>query len=358
MLTVANMYPSDRDPVYGTFVRNFVEEIKQLNVTGINDVVVIKGRRFNVLSKLGAYFSFYTRLTARLLFGKYDLIYIHTITFPIPPVRLIGMFRKLPIVFNVHGDDLLPSGRLKKILKRIAIPEVRKAKMVVSPSDYFKGILLEEIPGLDPEKIFVSPSGGIDAKFFRKPSSITASGNQMPRIGYVSRIDSGKGWDTFLKALSALKLNGLKFKAVIAGRGAQTPMMLQMISDLQLTDCVDYLGPVAQDELPKLYATFDLFIFPSILRESLGLVGLEAMAAGVPIIAGNMAGPTEYVKHNINGYLFQPGNHTELSKAISSFINSPGHIQKTMRKAAVETAMAYESKKIVRTLFGQLLKLA
>lgn len=358
MLTVANMYPSAKDPVYGTFVRNFVEEIDRLNTGGTNDLVVIKGRRFNALSKLAAYISFYSRLTFRLLFGKYDLIYIHTITFPIPPVRIIGLFRKLPLVFNVHGDDVLPSGKLKKLLKRISIPEVRKAKMVVSPSDYFKGVLLDEIPGLDPAKIFVSPSGGIDAKFFRDQSSIAASDHQIPLIGYVSRIDNGKGWDTFLKALSELKSKGLKIKAVIAGRGAQTPMMLQMISDLQLTDCVDYLGPVAQEELPKLYASFDIFIFPSIrLNESLGLVGLEAMAAGIPVIASNMAGPAGYVRHNVNGYLFQPGNHTELAKAISLFLNATPEVQKAMRTAAAETAKKYDSKKVVEEMYDKLLSI-
>ena len=161
-----------------------------------------------------------------------------------------------------------------------------------------------------------------------------------------------------LKALSELKSKGLKIKAVIAGRGAQTPMMLQMLSDLQLTDCVDYLGPVAQEELPKLYASFDIFIFPSIrLNESLGLVGLEAMAAGIPVIASNMAGPAGYVRHNVNGYLFQPGNHTELAKAISLFLNATPEVQNAMRTAAAETAKKYDSKKVVEEMYDKLLSI-
>ena len=56
--------------------------------------------------------------------------------------------------------------------------------------------------------------------------------------------------------------------------------MLKMITDYQLNDAVDYIGAVAHDELPTVYASFDLFIFPSTREnESLGLVGLEAMTA-------------------------------------------------------------------------------
>lgn len=354
LLTVANMYPSDKDPVYGTFVRNFVDETKRLNPSGKNDIVVIKGRRCNAIAKLAAYISFYTRLTARLLFGKYDLIYIHTITFPIPPVRLIGLLKQLPIVFNVHGDDVLPSGKLKKVLKKIAIPEVRKAKMVVSPSEYFKNVLLEEIPGLEAEKIFVSPSGGIDAKFFtNKPAE--ASGDNIPCIGYVSRIDIGKGWDTFLHALSILQSRGIRFKAVIAGRGAQTPMMLKMVSDLKLNDCVEYIGPVSQNDLPKLYASFEIFAFPSTRRnESLGLVGIEAMAAGVPVIASNMAGPAGYVSHGSNGYLFSPGDHTELASQIENYLMLPLPEKAAMKKNAIATACSFESSKVSNALFNKL----
>ena len=146
ILTVSNMYPSRKDPAYGTFVRNFYESIRSRNPEGKNHLVTIRGRRKNKASKLCTYISFYVRLTWRLLFGRYDLIYIHTITFPILPVRIALWFRSLPLAFNVHGDDLLPKGKLKRWLKHLACKPLLDARLVVSPSSYYKKVLLEEFP--------------------------------------------------------------------------------------------------------------------------------------------------------------------------------------------------------------------
>lgn len=352
MLTVANMYPSASDPTYGTFVKNFVESFNSLNVGGSNRVVTIYGRRKIKLSKLITYISYYAKLTKALLTGSYDLIYVHTITFPTPVLRLASLFKKLPLVFNVHGDDVLPSNRFKKLLKHLSRPMLPQARMIVSPSDYFKQVLIDEFPDLNPKRIFVSPSGGLDPIFFisnkKKP-------NRIPVIGFVSRIDEKKGWDTFLNALSLLKERSVEFKAIIAGNGAQTPLMLDMISNLGLNNQVDYIGAIAHEKLPEVYASFDVFIFPSRrLNESLGLVGLEAMAAGIPVIASNMAGPSGYVINGYNGYLFAPGDASELTARIIRYINLPDEDKFQMIDNAIQTARRFESHTVAANLYRQL----
>lgn len=365
MLTVANMYPSATDPTYGTFIKNFVTRINELNVGGSNRVVTIYGRRQGKLSKLLAYLSYYCRLTGALLARRYDLIYVHTITFPTPALRIASLFRRLPIVFNVHGDDVLPSNGFKRMLKRMSRPLLPKAKTIVSPSAYFKEVLLQEFPELNPDRIFVSPSGGIDSKFFVPHARQTASTlpGELPlerpvEIGFVSRIDTGKGWDTLLRAISALKAQGLKVHATFAGRGSQSSMLENMINELGLTREVNYVGPVAHDKLPALYASFDLFVFPTTrLNESLGLVGLEAMAAGTPVIASNMAGPAGYVTHGVNGYLFTPGSVEALTQALTTFIALPLATRHAFSVAAVQAARAYEADSVARTLYNHLLTL-
>ena len=225
ILTVANMYPSAADPTYGTFVKNFVDRLNSLNEGGSNRVVTIYGRRKGVVAKLKAYAGYYLRLTKALLTDSYDLVYIHTITFPTPALRVASLFRRLPMVFNVHGDDVLPSNRFKKMLKAMSRPLLRKSLMIVSPSDYFKGVVLKEFPDPEANKIVVSASGGIDRKFFVTRPERPTSGRPI-EIGFVSRIDQGKGWDIFLNSLAMLRAEKVPFHATIAGRGAQTGHIL------------------------------------------------------------------------------------------------------------------------------------
>lgn len=357
ILTISNMYPSDSDPVYGTFVKNFIDELKRRNPDGVNDISVIAGKRKGKKAKAIAYIGFYTSTLWKLLTRRYDLVYVHTITFPIIPIRIASVFRRHKFVFNVHGDDVLPSTSLKKRLKEIARPVLPKAAMIVVPSTYFADVVLHEFSGITPDKVFISPSGGLNKRFYlgaKKPIKSSAS----LRLGFVSRIDTGKGWDTFLLAVKRLVDDGIEVEAVIAGRGAQSDEMLAMIDKLRLGHSVNYLGPVPQNELPAVYASFDVFVFPSTRSaESLGLVGLEAMAAHTPVIASQMAGPAGYVVNGHNGYLFQPGNADDLYHCIKSYLALNDSQRMALSENAYATALDYNAEDVASALYEKLTQL-
>lgn len=342
ILTVANMYPSVKDPVYGTFVYNFVQRLQSLNPGAKIDVVTIYGRRNGYIAKAVTYCKYYFELLNTLLRSDHDLVYVHTVTFPILPIRLALLFRRLPLVFNVHGDDVLPSNALKRALKRIARPVVSKSRMIVCPSSYFAEVVKREFPGVTDSQLFVSPSGGIDPMFFVKHK--TRNPGQPLTLGFVSRIDQGKNWEIFIEAISMIRRQGIDCRGIIAGRGAQVNMMKQMIAAKGLEDFIDYRGPVPQTELPSLYSSLDLFVFPTTREaESLGLVGLEAMAAGTPVIASNMAGPKTYITDGVDGYLFHPGDTNSLVSKILEYANLSVEKHATMQKEAFNTASRFEA---------------
>ncbi|MCH5245511.1 MAG: glycosyltransferase [Muribaculaceae bacterium] len=342
LLIVANMYPSVKDPVYGTFVYNFVQHLKSLNPSAQIDVVTIYGRRNGYIAKMGAYCKYYAESLKVLLRNNYDLVYVHTVTFPIIPIRLALIFKRLPLVFNVHGDDVLPSNALKRTLKRLARPVVRKARMIVCPSSYFADVVKREFPGVTDGQLFVSPSGGVDPMFFVEHK--TRSAGQPLTLGFVSRIDPGKNWEMFIEAISQIREQGIDCRGIIAGRGAQVDMMKQMITAKRLNEFIDHLGPVPQTQLPSLYSSMDLFVFPTTRRaESLGLVGLEAMAAGTPVIASNMAGPKTYITDGIDGYLFNPGDTNSLVSKILEYTRLSEENQVAMQKAARNTSSRFEA---------------
>lgn len=357
LLVISNMYPSESDPVYGTFVRNFVEDARRRNTYGATELVAICGKRKGKAAKAMAYVNFYSTALWKLLFNNYDIIYVHTITFPSIPLRIASWFRRLPLVFNVHGDDVLPQNRLKKTLKRIAAPLLPKAKMIVSPSVYYRNVLKEEFPALaDYTNIFVSPSGGLSPDFYYNTPKTPAA--QPITIGFVSRIDHGKGWKTLLEAIDTLKKRGVGCRAVIAGKGAQTPQLQASIKAMNLSDCVEYIGAQSHKQLPELYRSFDVFIFPTERRaESLGLVGIEAMAAGTPVIASKIGGPSGYVIDGVNGYLFTTGDATALADKIEIFCNLTDDAKLRLSEGAMATASHYHTDDVQRELYEKLLGL-
>lgn len=360
LLVISNMYPSANDPVYGTFVRTFFEEMSRRNCMGVNKLVAIRGKRKGVVAKLGAYWVFYARSLWSLLFGRYDLIYVHTITFPIIPIRIAAIFRKLPLVFNVHGGDVIVSSALKKVLKRLARPMLRIAKGIVVPSQYFHGVMESEFPEVPADRLIVSPSGGIPGRFYGFSDGQPGdSFSECPIVGYVSRIDRGKGWDVYLKSIAELKKRGVACRGVMAGRGEQAESMLALRHRLGLDTEVDYLGAVSYEDLPAVYRRMDVFVFPTIRRgESLGLVGLEAMASGVPVVASRIGGPAEYVKDNVNGFLFEPGDFNDLSDMLQRIIGMGENERTVLRNNAYATALHYGSDSVNDRLYEKLLKLS
>lgn len=351
LLIISNMYPSLKDPVYGTFVQSFAEQIIKYNGEKKTKLIVIKGRDGNKFVKLWKYIKFYTNVLFSLIIYRYGLIYVHTITYPIPPIRIARLFRKLPIVFNVHGGDVLTRSNFAEKLKKQSIPLLKEAKLIVSPSNFFKTILLREFPFLDENKIFISPSGGITPSFY---NTLQEKNINVFTIGYVSRIDEAKGWDTFINAIAILKDKKYKIKAIMAGRGNKTKEMKELINKLSLEDYINYIGPVPYEQLPNIYSLMDLFIFPTQLEESLGLVGLEAMACKVPVIGSYIGGLKDYIKPYENGLFFEHGNSSDLADKMILYMSLKDKEKESYKENAYNTAKSYSSHNTETELYNKL----
>lgn len=112
IIVISNMYPSKTDPVYGTFVKGFVDGLAEASPCWSIEKVVIAGRSRNISEKVFKYIIFYFTIIFRLLFYRYEFVYVHLITHAALPLRFVSLFRSLKLVFNVHGEDLLTQSRL------------------------------------------------------------------------------------------------------------------------------------------------------------------------------------------------------------------------------------------------------
>lgn len=351
ILVISNLYPSKKNPYYGSFVKNFVEQLALYAPNKKIDLCLLKGKSKTVLGKLCKYLFFYLKILFYLSFNRYEFVYVHLITHSTIPIRIVSLFKKLNLVFNIHGQDLLVTTPLANKLLNFAKPLLYKAKYIVVPSNYFKNITLDRLPNLDEDRIIVSASGGIINSFFIK----SGKKNNVPVIGYVSRIDEGKGWDVFIKAAKRLNDSGIEAKFIIVGGGKEVYMMNRLISELKIRN-IFFLGPKRYSELPVVYSSFDLFVFPTKLEESLGLVGLEAMAAGIPIIASKIGGITDYVHDSTNGFFFKSGDEKDLADKIKRFLALSPEEKREMEKNAVHTASEYRESIVSKKLFDKIVQ--
>lgn len=353
ILLISNMYPSVKDKTYGTFVRMFKKGIERNTDDVVFDCCFIRGRSNHFIVKVYKYLCFYSTIIYKVLFTKYDFVYNHQITHSAPVLRFCRYFRGFKLVMNIHGSDVITTKKLSGLLLNFAIPLLADSRLIVVPSEYFKSIVLDKIPEVSSSQIFVSASGGIDKGVF------TCLDSHRPLTGvilYVSRIDKGKGWDILIDAVSELKLMGkIKWRKVIfVGYGTQSELLKQKIQDLDLTGYCSYLGPKTHQELNSLYNQADIMVFPTILYESLGLVGLEAMTCGCPVIGSNIGCLPEYIKDKITGFLFEPGNSHELSTKIAAFYDLSESQKNIIRLQAITMASKYNSNEISLKLVNKL----
>lgn len=357
IIVISNMYPSLKDPAFGTFVKVFTDGLKKFKNDYKVDKIVIKGKPKNIIDKLIKYICFYTTVVIKLLTKNYDYVYVHTITYPILPLRIVDLLRNHNYIFNVHGSDVLTNSKLATALKNLSRPLLSKCKYLIAPSVYFKQVVNEELPEVDKHKIIVSASGGIEKHFYNNDNLYSDHKRNTPiKIGYVSRIIGGKGWDTYIKSIRRLKDVGIEVDASIVGDGDKVEDMKNLIKKLNLDGSVNYIGALGHDNLPNYYKKLDLFIFPSEKCESLGLVGLEAMASSIPVIGSNIGGIKTYIIDAFNGYLFPPKDYMALADCIRKYISLDIEKKNQIRNNAYDTAREYESSQVINTLFNKILR--
>jgi glycosyltransferase involved in cell wall biosynthesis len=356
VLVVTNLYPDSTNPAKGTFVRNSVE---QLTAAGWNvRLVALRGSR-TTFDRARAYLAFYlAAIRAQLsqLSDGSELVYVHYTSHCAPPVLMArGLGARGAIVAHVHGSDVIPergtSGLVARIKRALSGALLRRAALVVVPSSYFADVVHTRY-AIPHDRIFVSPSGGIDTHVFA-PSDTPEERRGPPplRLLFVGRLIEEKGPLDFLHVVRQLAAGGLSVAATMVGEG---PLAASVDTAAEAL-AVRRIARLPQSELAALVTQHDLFLFPSSREaESLGLVGLEAMACGLPIVAYKCGGATTYVRDGVNGYLVAPRDLGALERRVRTFAELASEARAAMRVAARETASQYDSRTVAAALDGKL----
>src|SRR4051794_14151485 len=142
------------------------------------------------------------------------------------------------------------------------------------------------------------------------------------RILVVARLVRHKGHAVLLESLARLRDEGLRLDLTVAGDGEERRPLNELAVSLALSEQVRFLGAVGQDELPDLYGEADVFCLPT-LAEAVGVVNMEAMATGLPVVSSRLMGVPELVEDGVSGLLVEPGDSDGLAEALRTLAGDP-----------------------------------
>ncbi|WP_342542041.1 glycosyltransferase family 4 protein [Paenisporosarcina sp. FSL H8-0542] len=350
ILLVANMYPSSNFPSYGVFVQN-TEKILQNEGFQVDKAVLQK--KTSKLSKILGYAIYYSKILSKGLTGNYDAIYVHYASHNAMPLLWLKKLKpSVRIVTNVHGSDVVPEVASQEKYQPAVKKLLQQSSLIITPSHYYEKLVQQKYGVKTPIRVF--PSGGVNAEVFHPKKNqridILSQLKLDPAfryIGYVGRLDVGKGWDHYLRAISFYmnekpeERDRTRFIAV--GSGKEDDAFKELAKSLGIEDVIIHYPLMKQSDLANIYTVIEAFIFPTTRKgESLGLVGLEAMACKTPILASAIGGILDYVQDGQNGWLFTPGDAVQLKDLLVKFDELSNEEYEKISQAAYETALQYE----------------
>jgi phosphatidylinositol alpha-mannosyltransferase len=141
-------------------------------------------------------------------------------------------------------------------------------------------------------------------------------------ILFVGRFEERKGLIHLLKAYHRLRKRKVDARLLVVGAGPKEREYRRFVGLRGIRD-VEWLGRVSDDDKVRYFASADIYCAPNTGQESFGIVLLEAMAAGVPIVASDIHGFKNVMQRNVQGILVEPRNHRALAAALYALARDP-----------------------------------
>jgi D-inositol-3-phosphate glycosyltransferase len=278
-------------------------------------------------------------------------------------VPMVHMFHTLGILKNTLNRRRAEMESEDRI--GIESEIMKSADVLVAPSPWEKERMVSHYAA-DPEKIRVIPCG-VDLNLFRPVFPAKARKflglSKRKFVLFVGRIDAIKGIDLLIRAIDCLVekscLGKRDIGLIIVGGDKDADLRIEtqemqrlrkMVSRLNLEEKVAFWGAQRQDLLPFFYSAAEAIILPS-RYESFGMVALEAMGCGTPVIASRVGGLQFTVEDGRTGFLFPEGNWRELAERIREVIVSR-KLKKKLGQAALRRAKKFSWTKVAKEVLS------
>jgi glycosyltransferase involved in cell wall biosynthesis len=242
------------------------------------------------------------------------------------PHAVLGLAAKragtIPLVSTFFGVELTWLRTKFPVLRPVLRHIVRKSDAVTAISSYTAALLRELVPTARPELV---PFGGtVDVGSRALPCS---TNNRAFTLLFVGRLVERKGVHVLLDAVRRLAADR-EVLLDIVGDGPLREVLARQAEELALGGTVRFHGLVSETALAEHYAACDAFVLPAVVdskgdTEGLGVVLIEALAHGKPVIASGVGGIPDIVRNGETGMLVPPGDPGALAQAVSAYMDNP-----------------------------------
>ena len=255
---------------------------------------------------------------------KIDLVHAHWSL----PQGLLGIMAKytlrVPCVTTLHGSDIFGLGHpIFRSLNKLPIVY----SDVLTANSRATAAMASIISGRDNARLIPM---GVNPNQFQKTSEIVDLRKKLQLNGEViltvGRLIDLKGTDYLIKALVKVFFEFPRAKAIIIGSGPRKNYLQNLARDVQLSENIVFIDKVSQSELVKYYSLADVFILPSIINqagetEGFGVVLLEAMACGLPVVGSDVGGISDIIQNEETGLLARQKDPQDLADKITRLLS-------------------------------------
>lgn len=257
------------------------------------------------------------QLVALVKSQQFDILHAHTPRTALV-TSLVSLRTGIPWCYHVHSPTSRDStrgivNRINTMMERVAI---RSCTRLITVSKSLRHEMLRL--GVSRKRLTVVPNGVPNIDPIDPNQRLS---NPQWRLGLIALMRPRKGVEVALEAMAQLKQQGHHVKLELIG-GFETPeyqtQILGMIERLNLTACVEWTG--FTKDIASAVRRLDALVLPSLFGEGMPMVVLEALAAGVPVVATSVEGTPEVIRHGVEGLLAEPRDPESLAKQINCLI--------------------------------------
>ncbi len=259
------------------------------------------------------------RLSKLLAPAACDVAHFHTVVAPFVLAQALRRTRAARVATFHEVPPDTPVGALQRLaLRTIDRLLMSRLDQVIFASQ----TQLALHPRVDPACVTVIPPAIDLGRFGAGIELAERRRDDLVDILFFGRLEPRKGAIVLLKAFAKLRAGGLPVRLLVAGDGPQRRTLQEFVQRHGVLD-VAFLGRIADGDVPRLYASCDIYCAPSLYGEGFGIVLVEAMASGRPVVAAANAGYRTVLSGEAARFLVPPGDVAALARALEELVTHP-----------------------------------